>query len=300
MTIETDAHIGEAINRTMQYFALFRYPLNVHDIWQYCGVSCSKEDIMAFLEEQQVQGKVFGLHGYFSLVPEIDSLLERRIKGNEKALREMKNARRVGRLIYQFPFVRFVGISGSLSKGYSDEHSDYDFFIITRKDRLWIARTLLHILKKLSFVIGQQHKLCMNYFIDESALQLQEVNLYTATELNSLIPVSGKDMHRQLMEANAWVKRFLPNYTQDVCEPANDGSWLIKGFTAGIINMMNPDGLNRLLMNLTNTKWQKKWSKKGYPKEDYDLAFKTRINISKNHRLNYQKKVLSALRLKEE
>jgi hypothetical protein len=69
--------------------------------------------------------------------------------------------------------------------------------------------------------------------------------------------------------------------------------------TSGVIDVLQPGSVNRMLMRMTDTKWQKKWARKGYPAEDYDLAFKTRINISKNHKANYQKRLLEALRPKE-
>jgi len=47
-----------------------------------------------------------------------------------------------------------------------------------------------------------------------------------------------------------------------------------------------------LLFDYTNKSWRKKWTKKGYNMEDYDLAFKTRLNVSKNHPKNHQKLVL--------
>jgi hypothetical protein len=45
-------------------------------------------------------------------------------------------------------------------------------------------------------------------------------------------------------------------------------------------------------MNLTNNKWRKKWARKNFPMEAYDLAFKTRLHVSKNHDKNYQEKIL--------
>jgi hypothetical protein len=295
-----DNCVGAAIDRTIQYFALFRYPLQIHEIRQYCGVACTEDEIQAYMDEQELQGNIFSLNGYYTSLSDVAALLERRIMGNQKAVRDLEKAKRVGRLIYQFPFVSYVGISGSLSKGYSDDGSDFDFFIITHKDRLWICRTLLHVMKKLSFLVGQQHKLCMNYFIDESALSLQEKNIYTATELHSLIPVCGPDMHRRFLEANAWSQKFLPNYRKEEQIAIANCSGIGKRLSAALINVFRPVGFNKFLMKLTDTKWRRKWYRKGYPMEDYDLAFKTRINISKNHHLNYQKRVLSALRLKEE
>jgi hypothetical protein len=299
MIVESNIKLAAAVDRTLQYFALFQYPLLPSEIRRYCGAACVEEEVLSYLEEQEMLGGVFRFNGFYCLLPDVEPLLQRRMRGNEKAIKDLKKARRVGRFIYQFPFVSFVGISGSLSKGYSDEHSDFDFFIITRKDRLWVTRTLLHLMKKCTFIFGQQHKFCMNYFIDETALVLQEKNIYTATELNSLIPVCGSDIHRQFMSANDWVRKYLPNYAYDK-EPVSDCTGLFKKLCTGIIELLPAASFNRFLMKLTDAKWRRKWARKRFPAEDYDLAFKTRINISKNHHLNYQKRVLSALSPTEE
>ena len=299
MVTQADNKLGAAIDRTLQYYALFRYPLQVPDIRRHCGVMCSDEDIFHYLSGPQAQDKIYCLDGYYSSLPDIAALLERRIQGNEHAARDMPGAGRVGRLIYQFPFIRFVGISGSLSKGYSDHQADFDFFIVTQKDRLWISRTLLHLFKKMTFIAGQQHKFCMNYFIDGSALLLEERNIYTATELSSLVPVCGTDTYRRLMLANSWVTHLLPNYKPGAALSLHDKNGPVKKILSGIISLMNPAGLNRFLMRLTDKKWRKKWAAKGYPAEDYDLAFKTTLHISKNHPANYQKRILAALTRKD-
>jgi hypothetical protein len=299
MIAEANFKLATAVDRTLRYFALFRYPLLAYEIWQYCSVFCCERDIQNYLEEQTMLGNVFHCDGYYCIFPEVRTLLDRRLEGNVKAVKDLRRAKRVGKFIYQFPFVSYVGISGSLSKGYSDKHSDFDFFIVTKKDRLWISRTLLHVMKKFTFLVGQQHKFCMNYFIDESALTLQEKNIYTATEINSLIPVCGSEIHEQFILANSWVGKFLPNYVYDK-EPASNCSGLFKKLCASFINLLPAVIFNRVLMQFTDAKWRRKWARKRFPAEDYDLAFKTRINISKNHHLNYQKRVLSALSPTEE
>src|SRR5690606_36687941 len=98
------------------------------------------------------------------------------------------------------------------SKGIAQPHSDIDFFIITAEDRLWICRTLLHVFKKLSFLFGSQHAFCMNYFLDESHLILEEKNRFTATELMTLIPLYGHPTYQNLILRNqCWIQLHLPN-----------------------------------------------------------------------------------------
>ena len=86
-------------------------------------------------------------------------------------------------MLFQFPFVRGVFISGSLSKRCAAEKEDVDYFIVTSANRLWIARTIMHLYKKLTYLRGRQDRYCMNYFIDEEALEIKEKNIFTAVEM---------------------------------------------------------------------------------------------------------------------
>jgi predicted nucleotidyltransferase len=117
----------------------------------------------------------------------------------------------LAQLLIKFPYVRGIGISGSLSKNFADENSDIDLFIITKKNRLWIARTLMHLFKKLTFLVNKQHYYCMNYYIDEQQLEIVEKNIYTAIEVVTLIPLQGDGAFASFYSANAWTKDYLPN-----------------------------------------------------------------------------------------
>jgi hypothetical protein len=100
------------------------------------------------------------------------------------------------------------------------------------------------------------------------------------------------------MGANSWVGKFLPNYVGHH-EPPSECTGIMKQLCTRFVSLLPTSRLNHFLMKLTDAKWRRKWDRKRFPAEDYDLAFKTRINISKNHHLNYQKRVLSALSPKE-
>ena len=70
-----------------------------------------------------------------------------------------------------------------------------------------------------------------------------------------------------------------------------------KKISESFIELLFPDALNKGLMTLTDSWWRYKWQRKNYPMEDYDLAMKTRLYVSKNHPANYQKKILRQLKL---
>ena len=282
----------------LQYYSLFKYPLKAEEVYGNMPVPCSLSSLLVALEDLDVAGQIFRYDGYYCLDPDVKTWVVNRKKANQLAHEKKRKAVKIGNFISKFPYVRFIGISGSLSKGYADHKSDFDFFIVTDKNRLWICRTLLHLFKKITFLAGQQHKFCMNYFMDTHCLEIEEKNRFTAIELSSLIPVSGYDTYIQLEQTNKWVNTYLPNGFIGFNSGINiidDRKSQVKSIFEFIFDKVNPQWLNSKLMKITDDKWRKKWVKKNYPMEDYDIAFKTTLHISKNHPANHQKKVLQAI-----
>jgi hypothetical protein len=289
--------VNAALLYALRYFSLFKYPLTQQELYGNISFRCCMKDVVQCLAQLTDSGDVFHHNGFYSTDSDIAALVKRRLEANGLAAVKMPKAISIGKLIALFPFVRFVGISGSLSKGYADAETDYDFFVITSQERLWVCRTILHLFKKMTFLFFQEHKFCMNYFIDVSTLQLEEQNIYTAIELSTMIPVSGSATYTQILTANrAWMDQFVPNpYKPFYPSPdVREEKSLLKR-TAELI--LDPFGrpLNTLLMKVTDKRWRRKWRKRNYPEADYTLAFKTTLHHSKNHPANYQKWILSQL-----
>ncbi|MGZ5244956.1 MAG: hypothetical protein ACXWD4_13630 [Bacteroidia bacterium] len=294
---KTCCKVEGAILFTLQYFAIWQYPLKAEEINQHINIACNLSEIKAAILRLEEKHIITSVRGFYSTNNNIEEQISRRIKGNTLAQNKYPAALLAGKIIYAFPFVRFVGISGSLSKGYAEKNSDFDFFIVTAENRLWICRTILHVFKKCTFVFGQQHRFCMNYFIDTTALEIEEKNHYTAIELATLIPVKGNHIYTDLQDANSWLKHFLPNAYMQLIKPEKPGlENAIKLTAEFVFNHLFANSVNAFLMQLTNERWRKKWTKKNYPVKEYEHAFKTRINVSKNHPANYQKKVLEQLK----
>lgn len=270
----------------LKYFSIFKHPVRADELLRFSCMSESHEGLTQYLEELCAAGTIKKAGGYYLLNGDIRDL-DKRLQGEVMAARLMPRARQVGRFLSLFPFVKFVGISGSLSKGYANKQTDFDFFIVTAHNTLWICRTMLHVLKKLSFLVGRQHWLCMNYFIDEQHLELEEKNLFTQIELSTLIPIYNTGIYRRLLLHN---QPNLPNLWR-LIDPVPGEQ--IPPYDNHINSLWQ--SLNCWLMKLTDRKWRKKWQKRGYPMEDYGLAFKTTPYISKNHPKNYQKNILNQL-----
>lgn len=278
------------IFQLLRYFNLFNHPLKLEDFFKFSNSDIGIRDLQYCLQELELTGNVKKIGEFYLLSDASSKIIKKRVEGETKAEQLIPRALKVGRLIGHFPFVKFVGVSGSLSKGYADEKSDFDYFIITSNNTLWICRTLLHIFKKLSFLVGLQHQFCMNYFIDECHLKIEEENIFTQIELSSLIPAFDKGLYNNLLLMN---KSNLPNLGNLMfCAKSTNSFWeyQIKQYYEKNKSLK---WLNRLLMKITDWKWRNKWKARGYPKEDYALAFKTTPFVSKNHPANYQKKILN-------
>lgn len=283
--------------RTIIYYDIFNYPLTENDIISNCGLSntssipCS--NALKYLVDKNI---VYNLGDYYSLSKN-QKAVDRRVKGNEEAKKWLKKSRRFSRLISWFPFVRGISLSGSLSKGFVDEDPDIDYFIITKSNRLWIARTLLIGFKKI-FLLNSYKYFCLNYFVTQDNMEIEEKNIFTATEIATMIPVFGNHVKRSFFESNQWIREFYPNFEIDVREdvPYNKTGTL-KRFIEFLLSGKLGDKIDARFMKTTMKHWSKKFGEQ-FTEEEFLLSFKSGKNISKHHPQNFQKRVLNQFNAK--
>jgi predicted nucleotidyltransferase len=242
---------------TLTYFDLFNYPLTQTEILLFSANFHTKKETENALCKLAEQKLVYNFDEFYTLQNDY-TIVSRRRKGNLKAKSLLQTAEKVARVLSWFPFVRGVAISGSLSKNYADESSDIDLFIITQKNRLWLARSFMHILKKLSYLVNKQELFCMNYFIDEASLEIEEKNLYTATEIATLLPLRGIKAFNAFYQSNPWGRNFLPNHSMRISYVKDIEKSLLKKGLELIFNNGAGNLLDSLLMKLTSYRWKQK------------------------------------------
>jgi hypothetical protein len=295
-----DIDLKNSIAKTLLYYDIFSYPLKAEEVYRYLDRnSVTIDDVSAELDKMCIEKIIFKIDDFYT-VRENAGLVERRLLGNKLARESMPAAKKKAKLIAAFPFVRAVLASGSLSKDYMDEKSDLDFFIIVARKRVWIARMILVLYKRL--FLGNSHKLfCINYFIDEEHLEIEEQNIFTATELASIVPLYSRNLYSQLVLKNeSWLKKFFPNYcarqTDDVIP---DSETSLKRILEGVLNVVGANAFEKICMRLTLAYWRRRyWNK--LSKEDFEIAFKSKEYVSKNHPRNFQKRVVAGLAEKME
>ena len=245
----------------LSYFDIFDYPITQSEISQFLGNTYAQEDSAEALYQLIAENWIFKLDEFYSLQDNY-ALVVRRRNGNIRAKEMLKTAEKVAAFLSSFPFVRGIAISGSLSKNFADENSDIDFFIITQKNRLWLARTFMHIFKKFTFLFRKQDWFCMNYYIDEEMLQIKEKNIFTATEVVTLLPLRGIAIFRDFFAKNKWSHDFLPNHSLRVSLVQKSKNSVFKKIIEFAFKNVVGNLIDIVLMKLTTKRWLAKTESK--------------------------------------
>ena len=282
--------IQKEILKTLLYFDVFSYPLSSREIYENTAVSTTHQTIEQELRTLLSIGIVKQSGNFYSTSDSIITNTERRLKGNKQAKEMLVKANEISKKISNFPFVSGVCISGGLSKNYFDANSDFDFFIITKPNRLWISRTLYIMLFKL-FSKEKQKLYCLNYFISEADLTINDQNLFVATELAYLIPTVNHLLYKKLLQNNFWYKEYFINKNEAIGisnAEIQESSLkkLIEFFFAGKFG----NWMDSVFLNMTLNRWRKKYPEMSH--EDFELQFRSRKHVCKRHTYGYQNKVL--------
>lgn len=280
--------LSKDIILTLLYFDIFNYPLNSTELLQHSRIKDLTEDYLnKELEKLIVEKKIQQDRGFFFL-PTPEKIVDRRISGNRKAAEYVQKAMRVSKFIAAFPYVQGIFLSGSVSKGYADQDSDIDYFIVTDPGRLWLTRTMLILYKKI-FLLNSRKYFCLNYFVDKQHLEIQDKNLFTAIELAYLLPVYNEEIYDTLRQQNEWMASYLPNFKNHsyAILPSKPTS-----FRKGIEKILSGsigNTLDDFCLSFTEKFWRYKFRNTSSLKGS---GINCKKHVSKFHPQNFQNKIL--------
>jgi predicted nucleotidyltransferase len=283
--------VKQDILATLAYFDLFDYPLTQTEIAQFLKISYCTEEFAEDLYSLATENWIFRFDEFYSLQDNY-SLVQRRREGNTRARSMLKTAEKIAGFLSTFPFIKGVAVSGSLSKNFADENSDIDFFIITEKNKLWLARTFMHCFKKIAMLLKKEDWFCMNYYIDEEMLQIKEKNIYTATEIATLLPLRGIRVFNEFFNQNIWSKKFLPNHSLRISYVEEARNSFSKKLIEFIFRNPVGDFFDYLLMRLTIYKWNKKSRLGRLNKRGVIMGMDASKHYAKPNPLIFQKKFM--------
>ena len=260
--------LQESILNVVTYFDIFHYPLTAEEIRTFMDKQCNEEQVHNLLNELLSDERIFKTHDFYTLHKN-SSLAAKRIKENAAAKKQMRKAKKIAAFLTWFPFIKGIAISGSLSKQVAKEDSDVDFFIITTANRLWLSKIFFTTFIKLVSFIALDKWFCLNYVIDETNLEVKEKNIFTATEIITLIPLYGSSLFDKFFETNNWMYDYFPNHAIKKSVAKEVSAILPRSIVEWMLNNKKGDKTDDKLMLYFKKRWkrladQNRFSKTGF------------------------------------
>jgi len=124
----------------------------------------------------------------------------------------LRRAKLVAFILQLVPFVRGVYLNGSVARGEASQKSDIDFFIITKKNRIWTCRALVTLVVQL---LGARRygekiagRICLNRYQTEDNLVIHPQNYYHAWNYTYSIPLVDANLFERHKEQNRWMFKY--------------------------------------------------------------------------------------------
>ena len=185
---------------------------------------------------------------------EIVTLRKSRIQTSK---RKLQKAQRIASLLVFIPTIFFIGVSGGVAMQNADETDDIDFFVIVKKNTVWISRLLLLVL--LQFLgarrkRGEKYvsdKICLNMIIDEQTLLFSKnrQDIYTAHEIVQLVPLIDRhDTYQRFLDDNMWVKNHMVHaYRQKKTYEKMQKRHVLEQASSRVLSLYWIEGLARMV-----------------------------------------------------
>ncbi|OGD57191.1 hypothetical protein A2V71_02110 [Candidatus Berkelbacteria bacterium RBG_13_40_8] len=125
----------------------------------------------------------------------------------------LKRAKIVAYLLQLAPFVRMVGLNGSLTRWQARESSDIDFLIIAKRNRIWTCRIFVTLITHLTGLRRYGDKtagrICLNRYQTDNFLDIQPHNDYHARTFSQTWPlVNVNKTYEKFIQKNVWMAKM--------------------------------------------------------------------------------------------
>ncbi len=220
--------LEQNIFATVCYYDVLKYPLTLFEIWKYLMVENYQEnieklqarihilDIANCLEKTFLKDKIENYQGFYFLHGQ-KALVSERISRNKLSEKKYKRILKVVRFLRIVPFVRMIGVTGRMAMKNAQEKSDLDLFIILEKEHIFTGRILVtlvtHILGVRRYGKKIANRICLNYFITTSSLEIRTQDIFSSSEYFFILPVFGFACFQKFQKANSWIEKYHKNYS---------------------------------------------------------------------------------------
>lgn len=204
--------IETAILRTLCYADVFSFPMTSAEIQHFLIHPAPLE--RALIEQTlqssaRLQQYIVHKAGYYALLDNAHAI-DLRQEREQLAEGMMHTAQQYAAWLARIPFVRMVALTGALAmRNPAHRDDDYDYFLITERGRVWLARFFAIVLVRLARLQGVE--LCPNYLVTTDELFQTRQDLYIAHEVTQMVPLYGVEWYQHMLSLNEWTRCFMPH-----------------------------------------------------------------------------------------
>lgn len=215
-------HLQRSVLQTLAYFDLADFPLTQEELYRYLWQPPEltyEEFIQQFSTLLPHFSGVATRWGYYFLAGR-EKIVEKRRQSVVPTDLKLYKARRIMNYIAWIPFLQAVFISSSVAAQTAHEHSDIDFFIITKPKHIWLVRFMTNLILRLGglriYGRNKKDRICLCFFVDSDHLDLlswrtHSDDIHFAYWLHQMAPLyDPENMYEKFITANTWTKEFLP------------------------------------------------------------------------------------------
>lgn len=138
----------------------------------------------------------------------------------------------------------------------------------------------------------------MNYYVDSTMLAIKEQNIYTATEIATLLPLRGIDIFGDFFRANRWVIEYLPNHLLKISYLKSEKSNLVSKLISKVLSNKMGDVLDDLLMRITARRSSIKTNQRKLDRNGAVVGSEVNKHYLKPLTENFQAKLLQRFEIK--
>lgn len=217
--------LEHAIETVIARFDIFDFPLTTFEIWQFCPITTSYQEVEKYLATLT---RIETHNGFFFMPGRIEIVATRQNRYRD-SYQKIRTAKKLIGLFSWLPFIRSIMLANIIGPNNIKVESDIDLFVVTKVRRIWFVKLLASLILALLDLRPRKHKskntICLSYLVDEAALDLSsakynESDWYFGYWLSGLVPLYGStEIYEKLLKANTWLKAILPNWQLSNSKP---------------------------------------------------------------------------------
>lgn len=215
-------NLEKAILSTIMYFDIFNFPLTSFEIWKnlYSQNKYKLKEVMDCLDDSDFLKLKLNQKDSFYFLQDRDFIVEKRKNNYLQSYKKYKNGIKFINFISNFHFIKAVFIANSMSIDNARNDSDIDLFVITRKNRIWLARMILVLIAQILNLRptekSKKDKICLTIFLDEKNLNLKKVcsenDIYYIYWINQVVPIfDPSNIYSKFISENSWSREKIAN-----------------------------------------------------------------------------------------